>query len=384
MKLRGDDRATRRGPARRLAFALLLLFPAASSRAADLLVLRNLKVISDRTVLGFDADGVRLDDGATVGWGEIEKGTVGAGRQTEFDRWLSELSEPLYRIRQRLSVGDDRGLLPHAEAVYPRYADRDSPTAYMVSQALMWGRLAAGKREGALEPYLRCLGYLRRHGAASVSLPGKRRLKHDSRTGLCPELPPVWFDGEAAKAALPGVFRAVGRIPLPRPEGVYIYYATLAFAAGDGKAGEKGLSAMQSADADLAELRQIAFAQWEITSRQPGDAVRRLSTAWRGFNAANKPLAVYWLGLSAVRATEPRARQQGVLLLLQIPALYGQEQPELAGAALYHSSKALAELQDVRASVTLRKELLEKYGRTYYASRVGPTPRAAAGVEEKS
>ena len=144
---------------------------------------------------------MQLDDGTRLSWDDIETARLAEDKQAEFERLRKELGEPLYRIRQRLSVGDYRGALPHAEAVYRQYADRESPTAYMVVQALMWGRLAAGRREEALEPYLRCVEYLRRM-KGSVSLPGERRLAHDPKTGLSPELLPVWFDERAAQTAL--------------------------------------------------------------------------------------------------------------------------------------------------------------------------------------
>ena len=56
------------------------------------------------------------------------------------------------------------GLLPHAEALEARYAGRRSETAYMVFQALMWSRLAVGRREAALAPYLRCFDLPERGG----------------------------------------------------------------------------------------------------------------------------------------------------------------------------------------------------------------------------
>ena len=159
------------------------------------------------------------------------------------------MGEPLYRIRQRLSVGDYRGALPHAEAVYRQYADRESPTAYMVMQSPMWGRLAACRREDSLEPYLRCVEYPQRRNGP-VSLPGERRLAHDPKTGLSTELLPVWFDERAAQAVLPTVFQAIGRMQRPRPEGSNIYYATLALAAGQPEQADRALTAL-SADVPI-------------------------------------------------------------------------------------------------------------------------------------
>ena len=97
---------------------------------------------------------MRLDDGSVMEWDRIEQGRVSDEQQARFDAMLNELGSHLYRIRQRLSISDYRGLLPHAEAVYERYAGRRSETAYMVFQALMWSRLAVGQREAALAAVL--------------------------------------------------------------------------------------------------------------------------------------------------------------------------------------------------------------------------------------
>jgi len=341
--------------------------PFASS--ADRIVLRNLKVLTDRSVSSFDPDGVRLDDGTLLNWDDIETAKLADGQQAAFERLRKELGEPLYRIRQRLSVGDYRGVLPHAEAVYRQYVDRESATAYMVVQALMWGRLAAGRREAALEPYLRCSEYVRRR-REPVPLPGERRLAFDPPTGLSSELLPVWFDAEAAKAALPAVFQAIGRMQRPRPEGVNIYYATLALAAGQPEQSDRVLSAMSADVPVIRELREIVAVQKETQAGQAGAALKQLEAGWPTYGPLSQPLALYWLGRALLQSSDAARQRQGLLYLLRIPAQFGGQQAELAGAALYHSMNGLAKLQDTRGSVAVRRELLERYGHTYYAGRI--------------
>ncbi|MBW3597443.1 MAG: hypothetical protein KY475_09230, partial [Planctomycetes bacterium] len=206
---------------------------AAAPAYADRIILRNLTVISDKTVTAFDEDGVRLSDGGVIRWDEIERATVAPDKQAAFDAMLSELGTHLYRIRQRLSVGDYKGLLSHAEAVYPRYQQRRSETAYMVCQAVMWGRLAVNRREEAIEPYWRCFELLRRAGGNSIDLPGDRRLQFDPETGVTSELLPVWFDADAAGKVLDDVLNAAAQLSKPLPEATRIYYGTLALAAGE-------------------------------------------------------------------------------------------------------------------------------------------------------
>ena len=198
-----------------------------------------------------DEDGLRLDAPLASGsdrltWDRIERGTV-ALDQPKFDKLLAELGPPLYRIRQRLRIGDYEALLEPSEQVYQQLAARRSQTAYMVCQALMWSRLAAGRREAAVEPYLHCCELLRSGSIRPADLPGERRLAIDPGTALSSELTPVWFDAAAAKAALPEVQQAIRGMTQPRPEGVYVYYATLALAAGEPAEADRVLASLRRA-----------------------------------------------------------------------------------------------------------------------------------------
>jgi hypothetical protein len=360
---------------------LVALGSAVAAQAADRIVLRNLKILTDRTVSGLDEDGVRLDDGSVLGWDEVEKGKVADSQQADFDRYLTEVGEPLYRIRQRLSVGDYRGLLPHAEAIYARYADRDSPAAYMVAQALMWARLASGRREESLDPYLRCLEYVRRHPGAENALPGQRHLACDPATGLAKELLPVWFDEQAAGKAIPAAFAAITRMRKPRPDGVNIYFATLALTAGQVDSANRVLSAMTATTPELGNLREIVESQRDMQAGRADQVIQRLSPRWAGYDESSKPVALYWLGKARTRSADVSQRQAGLLDLLRIPAIYGTSQPDLAAAALYRSMQVLSELKDLRGSVAVRKELLEKYPHTSFAERVAPGASSEAAPD---
>jgi hypothetical protein len=362
--------AVRRAAARFAVCAGLVLGAAAPCAAADRIVLRNLEILADQAVQSFDEDGVRLAGGRTLAWDEIEKGTVAAARQQEFDRLLGDLGEPLYRIRQRLAVGDYRSLSAPAEAVYGRYVGRRSPSAYMVFQATMWSRRASGRREAALAPYLDCLEYLRQHGPGEIVLPGDRRLKYDPATGITPELLPVWFDPAEAGAAMPGVLDAIRRMQPPPPPAARIYYGTLALAAGDEPRAVQVLSGIEDREGPLAELRDVAMAQREVASGKIGAAVSRLEQTVDRLSPAARPLGLWWLGMARIQSGDAQAKRQGVLDLLHLPAIYGVEHPELAGAGLYQAMKTLAELGDQRGANALRNELVVNYGQTSHAAKV--------------
>lgn len=346
---------------------------------ADRIVLRNLEIVRDPAVASFDEDGVRLEGGRALSWDEIESGRVAEAKQGPFDRMLSDLGEPLYRIRQRLTVGDFRALSAPAEAVYPRYVGRSGASAYMVFQATMWSRLASGRREAALEPYLRCLAHLRRVAPADVGLPGERRLRFDLQTGMTTELLPVWFDQAAAKAAMPGVLQAIKEMTPPLPPAAHVYYGTLALAAGEESRAMQVLAGLKDEDGTVAELREIAMAQREVSLSRPGEAAGKLLARVDELSPANKPLGLYWLGTALILSDDDQAKKQGVLFLLHVPALYGAEHRDLAAAGLYGARETLLRMNDRPGAEALRRELEVNYARTFHALKMAEAQNSENG-----
>jgi hypothetical protein len=360
---------------RLLLLITILVGLSAQAAIADRITLRNLKIIDGPKVVSFDEDGVRLDDNRIVGWYDIEKATVADDQQAQFDRMLKELGLPLFRIRRRMRDGDYKDLARHVEAVYPRYMNRKSPTAYMVMQGTMWSRIALGQREAAVEPYCRCFQYLRSHPDANNLLPGVRRLKYDPKTGLCESLAPVWFDVGAAKSALQDVYKSISAMSRPRPQGAYVYFATMALAAGDVAKAELGLAAIKSDSGPIDELRAIVAVQKELLTGKPGAAAQALDARLADISPANQPLALYWLGRVKLVSPDADTKKSGLVQLLRIPALYGNQVPEISAAALSYGVDVLKQFDDARGSVALRNELLVRYGQTYFAAQaLAPSP----------
>ena len=378
ISMKRNDLANRRDATAKVAFLSVAMASAVFSGwsspaiAADRIILRNLKVVTGKTVVSFDEDRVRLSDSSSLAWHEIEKARIAESQQAAFDKMLAALGNDLYRIRQRLTVGDYAGLLPHAKALAERYATRTSDSAYMVQQALMWGQLATGNREQAVVAYLRCYSILRTRGVTKIDLPGERELKFDPKTALTPELVPVWFDQESAKDALPKVYKTL-RAMKARPGGTYVYLGTLALAAGSEKTASSVLGALRSDVPTIREFKRIIEAQREVLAGESGPAVKGLTNDWMNFTESTGPLALYWVGRDMLRSDDPETRQQGLLYLLRLPALHGASQPDLAAAALYEAMQALEATKDVSGSVTVRRELLAEYGNSYHARLVSQT-----------
>lgn len=352
------------------------------AHAADRLILRDLTVIADRTVVACDEDGVRLNEPLANGrrmlrWDEIARGRVSEALQPTFDQLREELGLPLFRLRQRLKTGDYRALLAPAQELAPRFIERKSDAAYLVAQSLMWGALANGQREAALAPYLRAVELLRTNVADAKRLPGERRLAFDAQTGLSPELLPLFFDQAAAREAMPQVRDAITAMSVPRPEGTRLYFGALALVAGDQETAGKMLDGWTPEARSLAELRRIALAQREVLAGTPGAAVAALKAEGAKLLPEYRALAEYWVAL----ATDPQdsvSRQDAALDLLGMVVRYGTSQPAIAAAALDRARQLLADAGDAAGAAALARELAQRYPTTWHAQRLPSAPVAPA------
>ena len=187
-------------------------------------------------------------------------------------------------------------------------------------------------------------------------------------TGFSPELPPIWFDPVAAEQQLPEVTRTIAAMPKPHLPATRIYYATLALAANQPQLASQVLGGLTQ----LPDWKQVAEAQLQWASGDAQAAVQSLEPRIDSFSPELRPLALYWLGISKV--TEATATNssldEGILALLRIAALHGDRQPDLAAAGLYESMHRLAASGDIKGSIAIRRELLDRYGQTWHAEQV--------------
>lgn len=336
---------------------------------ADRIILRNLEILNNVNVLSFDEDGVNVEGQGTIGWDAIERGTID-GKQAEFDKYLKDLGGPLFRLRQRLSVGDYSGLSEQAEALFPIFAKRESETAYLVCQATMWSRQASGRPGAALEAYFRCLRMLRGKAGLAASLPGTRKLTFDVGTGLSPELEPIFFDVEEAKATLPAAKTAAQELQTPLPQAAFVYVGSLATAAGDMQLADKSFSNIRTDQALVADWRLIAPALQELARGENDQVIVQLEARVPGLHSFNRSIARYLLGKARTDDAVRSAVDQGVLDFLYVPAVEGTQRPELSAAALYAAMTALQKSGDSRQAAALRKEILANYSGAYFGQKL--------------
>lgn len=336
---------------------------------ADRVILRNLEILNNVKVLSLDADGVNIEGKGIIGWDQIERGSVGL-KQEEFDKFLQDLGGPLFRLRQRLSVGDYVGLTEQAEALFPTYAKRESETAYLVCQATMWSRQANGRPAAALEAYFRCLKMLRSKAGLAASLPGTRKLTFDAATGMCPELEPIFFNVQEAQQELPAVKAAAQELQPPLPQAAFVYVGSLAIIAGDTQLAEKSLENLRADNALVADWRVIAPAMQALVRGENDQTIIQLEARVPGMHPFNRSIARYLLGKARTADSTKSAVEQGVLDFLYVPAIEGAQRPELSAAALFDAMNALQKAGDARQAANLRKEILANYSGAYFGQRL--------------
>jgi hypothetical protein len=365
-----------------VAFVITLITSSCCS-AEDRIVLRDLTILAEAPIAAFDLDGVvltapRKSGGILVTWDEIESlrlESLSQEQQAAAEKMLSEVGLPLYQIHYRMKVGEYVALLEPAEKVYPLYQTRRSRTAYLVSQALVWGRLAQHRREAAVEPWLHAYSLLRARVIKLNELPGERRPRIDAATALCWELEPVWFDAAAAGQALPLVVERIKTMEEPVPEGAVLYAASLALAAGERERGEKLLASQAVTQSKAQACQTILSLQAALLRKDAAASYATLRATLPKLPNECQPAALYWLGQAEFNAPEERERQAAWLTWLQIPALHADRSPMLAAEVLNRVQAASAE--DRALQLRLQRELIHKFPGSSAAEKLLSAPTSA-------
>jgi hypothetical protein len=371
------------------ALALLCIFQSLAF-SSDRIVLRDFNVIRGE-VASFDADGLvlaaeRPSGGKLVTWDEVESLQLDDEKQQiDAEKLLKEIGLPLYRLRVRLETGDDEGLSEPAEKLFPIFRERRSVSALIVLQSLVWGQIAHGQREAAVAPWLLEFELLRSRAAKVSDIPGTRKPRIDAPSALVAELEPVWFDVEAAKAALPAAQKAFQGMSEPVPPGARLYLASLALAAGDQAKAQEYLQGDVDAGNLAAPLKQILLGQSDVKTNAAAavdrlqKTVAELEQTAEGNEAKRlylHPLALYWLGRAQLASDQAAIQQAGLLTLLRIPALEGNQSPELSAAALSEAAHFYA--KDPPLAARLRREIAQQFPSSWHARALRTPPSAAS------
>ena len=165
----------------------------------------------------------------------------------------------------------------------------------------------------------------------------------------------------------------------PRPEGVFLYYASLAIAAGEFAEADTMLGQLAGTNPIIGELKQVLSAQKDLVAGDSAANLEALNRALNKLQPQTRPAALFWLGMWKTQSPDRSKQLEGVLHLSHLPALFGDEHPELAAAGLYHSMKTLDRMKDYKGSFALRRELLVRYAHTLFADRAKAEAKSETG-----
>ena len=389
-------------------FSIQIVIPR-SVFAQSPIVLRDLSLIRDKAISDFDRNAITLSDGSKLAWDRVLKAELSGepesktapSRQPEFDRNLKQVGLPLFRLKTRIKQGDWAGAGkiagPMFDSVTAGKSDFPNPDIeYLVCLATMKSRTGQGSamqnRASAVLPFLRASWVESSVNPKTIEMvaaySNAEKPNAEKRAdGLSPELLPVWFNVDQIQSSLKQIEQLPNLEANTTPDkanmvGKEIYLASM----------QIELDQTDQANATLNRLnrnRSKLVDAWRIVLRarmlqRSGNHVQAQSMLDKNSDSIigdARPVAIYYRGLSEFEIHSRDGKietplnsavdtdlSNSSLMLLRLPALYGESHPELAAAGLYHVAEIAKLRGHLDQSKKLSRELLQRYPRTYHGS----------------
>ncbi len=366
------------------------------------IVLRDLTLIRDKTISNFDRSAITLSDGSTLQWDEVlqaqladgDQGTELSQRQSEFDDFIKQIGLPLFRVKTRIQQGDWAGAGKIAGPVFDSVASGSSTFAnpnveYLICLATMKSRIGQGSstrnRAGAVIPFLRALSVQPNVDQATLALVGTQRMADEREDVLSPDLLPVWFDiGQtrfaAAKIKQLADSKENRDAEKPADVAMAIYLASMQIELGQNDAANANLNRLKGRKSKPIESwLTVLNARMLLKAGEHVKAQAMLDRNSENIVGDARPVAIYYRGLSEfeLHNTKPDRPLNSVvdielskssLMLMRLPAFYGESHPDLAASGLYQVAKIAKLRGQADQSKKLSRELLQRYPRTYHGN----------------
>ncbi len=335
--------------------AIAVAWPATRCTAQHTIVLRDLTLLHNVRVSRIDADGIELSDRQQFLWHEILRGSVDIHQQEEFDRLLAKIGRPLFRIRARMAVDDVGQLQPMADELYAEVRDSRGATLYATSAARFHDRLHRGQRELAAVPLMELLT-LREGDSKLARLDSSLGLTF-LESGICQQLLPIWFDRSSAAQALQKIRESsvIGATGELLAGAAAVYDSSLQVYAEPGTPGRAVEDWVPILSAQSAWFNGNHAGVLESLQNLPANPVRE-----------QEAFALYYEGLALQQLSRDPDGQDATwtLRLLQVPASFQNDFPELSAAAIYHV--LLDARIDASTRETLQQELTGRFAATWH------------------
>lgn len=345
------------------------------------IVLRDLTLIRGERVSDFDDRSVVISDGTRLTWDQILKASVDTDRQKDFDLKIKKIGLPLFRLKSRIHAADWISAGEIAEPIYETSIANGTfstnvDTTYLVCLATMKSRIAKSDRARALEPFFIAAELQPKVSDSVLAIVGGSRIPpRDREQGLSRELLPVWFDDSKLKEVASGLAETLedsraGKAQ-PHPSGLTVYLASLKIELGQSESALGLLRSMTpDSDADLASWRTVLEARLHQKTNNTLNAQTMLEMNAKKITGTARPVALYYRGINVLNQqdTSDLDRSKAILTLLRIPALFGNDDRELAAAAIYQAAEIAKFRGRQSDEQKLRDELLRRYAGTYHGS----------------
>ena len=307
-------------------------------------------------------EGVRTPEGVLT----LDRVMAVEGRLAGEFAAIAEAHDALWRGTARLDRGDWPRALLAFEPVSPLFEARADATAFVFWEALAVCRYADGRLTEARDAWLSAVA------AAEVADPddtGWSRLRFTLRgepTDLWPDLPPMALQGRGqplpdwliGSSELADAYAALAAADAGGAERLLVALGDDLGAAWPGAQGEllRAIALSRVPDASIrAEAVEQLFRVGEATGSGP---VEPWAVAWAHTAA----------GRSLVREPDADVRYRGVATLLSVRVRFAESDPLLASLALAEAALALRDLDEPAGAIALRRDLLDSFQRTPWAS----------------
>lgn len=316
--------------------------------------------VADVTLEGVVLGGPGGEAARVIGWDRVVR--VNGELAPRAEPFLP-LARDVWRARTRLERGDSPSAAPVFEALSEVLSGRRGPTSTLVAEGLLRCRLSRGASATAVAPWLAMIegeAAAQARGAAESAFPDLPPVL-DRRSGLCPQLPPMFRPGPATEqlAAADIAALSLAGDGTESRELAALYVRAARADAGFPPAGFAG--AARAAGPGLRLVRDI------VEARTAGPAARdaaRARLSARLDRAALEPIPDWeeaWvrlaLGRSLAMEPQPELALRGVVQMLHVPARFHDALPELAALATAEAADALLAAGQPQNAAALLTEL---------------------------
>ena len=308
----------------RVCVASFVLLNATSAFAQEI-VLRDLTRISGVEVRDVDNSFLSLANNQKISWDQVLQVQVDPVWQAKIEQRIEKFGLPLYRLKHRLRQKNYRGAFEVARDWYDNEELQfpGNETMFLVSRAVMLGRIDAGQAERALEPTVQALLLQQKCSREFLdSFPGLAFTEDEFRTDLCQDLSPVWSSADECSKQLIGIGEKfdLDQLVIEWP-GLAVYFSSMAVHASQ----RERMIVWSPAMGAIPQLRPWQRILGSNFSRVP------LSVLIRDTEGSLRVSTMYWW---ATAKDQQASKADRVLTLLKIVANYDDQFPALSKMAL--------------------------------------------------